>query len=283
MNRLFVQNLTVIDFSYFDTQRGILGESWIVDIELEGELDDQGMVFDFGHVKKRIKQLIDEEIDHRFVISSQIKSLQIEETQRKLSLNWDSVMGHYSHTSPKNAVVLLDTKTINIKSVTAHLEKVIKPALPGNVSSLKLHLYEEAIDGAYYHYSHGLKKHLGNCQRIVHGHRSRIEILENHQRNHDLEDYWSACFRNAYIGTREDIKSEKLIDGKGHTTFEYSADQGKFSVTLPTKRVYIIESDSTVELIAAHIADACKAKEPGNHYLIKAFEGVGKGAIAIRK
>jgi 6-pyruvoyl-tetrahydropterin synthase len=282
MNKLFVQNLTVIDFSYFDASRGILGESWIVDIVLEGELDEQGMVFDFGHVKKRIKEIIDEELDHRFVLSTQLKSLQVETTQRKVRLSWDSQFGHFEHESPRDAIVLLEAKTINPKTVAKYLEGRIKPALPENVKSVSLTLYEEQIDGAYYHYSHGLKKHLGNCQRIVHGHRSRIEIYENHQRDSDLEDYWSACFRNIYLGTREDVKSVEDIDGKSHTTFAYTAQQGRFKLTLPTKRVYVIDSDSTVELIAAHIADECARKNPNNHYLVKAFEGVGKGAIAER-
>lgn len=282
MNKLFVQNLTVIDFSYFDASRGILGESWIVDIELEGELDDQGMVFDFGHVKKRIKEIIDHELDHRFALSTQLKSLHVETTQRKVRLSWDSQFGHFEHESPRDAVVLLEAKTINPKTVAKYLESVIKPALPANVTAVSLHLYEEPIEGAYYHYSHGLKKHLGNCQRIVHGHRSKIEIYENHQRSSDLEDYWSACFRNIYLGTHEDIQGLTDIDGKPHTTFAYTAQQGRFKLTLPTKRVYLIDTDSTVELIAAHIADECAKKNPNNHYLVKAFEGVGKGAIAER-
>lgn len=281
MNQLFVNDLTVIDFSYFDSQRGILGESWSVDIELSGELDEQGMVFDFGHVKKAIKNIIDEEVDHRFLISSQTKGLDIKETRNRFELSWENVMGNYRHSSPKDAVVIMDVKTINKKSVAKYLTDKITEALPDNVSKVSIELNEEHIEGAYYHYSHGLKKHEGNCQRIVHGHRSSIEIYENHQRNPELENYWAACFRNIYIGSSEDLKNEELIDGKQHMTFSYKANQGTFSVTLPSKRVYIIETDSTVELIATHIAQQCAKANPSNHYKIKAFEGIGKGAIAV--
>jgi 6-pyruvoyl-tetrahydropterin synthase len=280
MNQLFVNNLSVIDFSYFDYQRGILGESWIVDIVLSGELDDQGMVFDFGHVKKKIKSIIDEELDHRFVISAQAKNLEVKRTEGQCELNWQNVMGSYQHISPESSVLVMDVKTINPKSVATYLQDIILKDLPDNVSTVEIILTQEHIDGAYYHYSHGLKKHDGNCQRIVHGHRSRIEIFENHQRNTTLEDYWAACFRNIYIGTQTDINKQFDIDSKPHITFSYEANQGQFSVTLPEKRVYIIESDSTVELIASHIADKCSQMKPNNHYLVKAYEGVGKGAIA---
>lgn len=283
MNQLFVNNLSVIDFSYYDSQRGILGESWIVDIVLSGELDDQGMVFDFGHVKKQIKHIIDQELDHRFVISSQAKGLEINNEGDRCELNWKNVMGSYQHISPQSAVLVLDIKTVNTKSIASYLEGIILEALPSNVSKVELSLSEEHIEGAYYHYSHGLKKHDGNCQRIVHGHRSKIEIFENHQRNQDLEDYWAACFRNSYIGTREDIVEEFDLEGKAHMTFAYKSQQGDFSVTLPSKRVYLIDTDSTVELIAKHIAQRCDEMHPKNHYRVNAYEGVGKGAIASSK
>ena len=280
MNQLFVNNLTVIDFSYFDNQRGILGESWNVDIELSGELDHQGMVFDFGHVKKQIKSIIDSELDHRFVITKHAKNFEVKQNGSSCELNWQNVMGSYQHISPNDAILILDIKTVNPKSIASYLQEVILKELPDNIKDVSIKLSQEEIDGAYYHYSHGLKKHDGNCQRIVHGHRSKIEIYENHQRNQSLEDYWSACFRNIYIGTREDISNETDIDNKAHITFSYKAQQGDFSVTLPKKRVYILDSDTTVELIADHIAKACTAKTPNNHYRVKAFEGIGKGSIA---
>lgn len=280
MTQLFVKNLSVIDFSYFDNRRGILGESWIVDVTLTGQLDHQGMVFDFGHVKKTIKRLIDVTLDHCFAISGQTKQLEIIQRPNQTELNWKHSTGNYQHISPPSSVLILDVKTINKKSIAKYLEKVILPELPKNIESIELDLYEEQIEGAYYHYSHGLKKHDGNCQRIVHGHRSKIEIFENHQRSTKLEDFWSACFRNIYIGTREDITAEFEQDGREYLTFAYKAQQGEFSLTLPKKRVYLIDSDSTVELIASHILTECSIKEPSNHYVIRAYEGVGKGAIA---
>lgn len=283
MNRLFVNDLTVIDFSYFDTQRGIVGESWIVNIELEGDLDEQGMVFDFGHVKKQIKSLIDHEIDHRFVISATTKSLKTELNDDTMTLEWTNISGTYRHISPSSAIALIDTKTINQKSICAYLESCIAKIVPANVRAVHLSLREESIDDAYYHYSHGLRKHGGNCQRIVHGHRSRLEIFRNHQRDKDLEDLWAARFRNIYIATRADLKEEIEIDGKAHLSFSYTASQGYFELTLPAKKVYFIETDSTVELIAEHIAEQCRFAHQDDHFLVRAFEGVGKGAIAERE
>lgn len=282
MNQLFVNDLTVIDFSFFDPARGIVGESWLVDIVLGGELDEQGMVFDFGHVKKQIKQIIDHELDHRLVLAQKSLDIAIAKDHESLSLSWSTRDGEFVHRSPFDAVVLLDSDQVNKVSVAHYLEYKIKEALPSNVRSVELTLREEQIEGAYYHYSHGLKKHLGNCQRIVHGHRSKIEIFENHKRNTLLEDLWAAKLRNIYIATTEDLRDEFHSNNAPHYTFSYAASQGEFELSLPAKFVYLIETDSTVELIAEHIAEECNRMHPENHYLIRAYEGVGKGSIAER-
>ncbi len=44
----------------------------------------------------------------------------------------------------------------------------------------------------------------------------------------------------------------------------------------------MLDSDTTVELIAAHIAGQLKSEFPEDAIRVKAYEGVGKGAIASR-
>ena len=65
---LFVEQLTNVDFSYLDLSRGIVGETWWASAILEGALDEQGMVCDFGTVKKVLRNWMDDEIDHRLLI-----------------------------------------------------------------------------------------------------------------------------------------------------------------------------------------------------------------------
>ncbi|HBC34035.1 MAG TPA: 6-pyruvoyl tetrahydropterin reductase, partial [Marinobacter adhaerens] len=51
---------------------------------------------------------------------------------------------------------------------------------------------------------------------------------------------------------------------------------------LPEDRVYMLDTDTTVELIAAHMADKLKVEFATDTIRVKAYEGVGKGAIAER-
>lgn len=282
MPALFVDQLTVIDFAFFDPARGIVGESWIVDLVLEGELDEQGMVFDFSDVKKRIKQAIDATLDHKFAVPSQYSEMSVSEAGDTLTLEMRDTQGQfYRHQSPKQAVALVPADSVTRESTLSILHDACSKVVPDNVKKIYLNLRTENIGGDYYHYAHGLKKHLGDCQRIAHGHRSQIYIFENGQRSQDLETYWCELWRDIYIGTAEDLQKDFEDNGMQYFEFSYQSEQGAFSLVLPAERCHIMQQDSTVELIAQHIADQLKEKNPESTIKVKAYEGVNKGAIAF--
>lgn len=276
---LFVNQLTVMDFSYLHEIRGLLGESWQIDVELEGGLDEQGMVLDFGEVKRQVKQTIDQQFDHKLLVPREYAGLSLQQDEAQMSLTFTLASGVViKHESPANAVALIPTDKITKLSIAQSIMQTLEPLLPDNVHSIIIRLYPEHTDDAWYQYSHGLKLHAGNCQRIAHGHRSRIEIFHNGQRDTDQENIWSARLRDIYIGSREDLVSENRQDGKDYLQFAYSANQGTFSLQVPSARCYLIDAESTVENIAQHILERLLETYPEDVFEVRAFEGIGKGA-----
>jgi 6-pyruvoyl-tetrahydropterin synthase len=200
--QLFVDDLTVIDFSYLCKQRGIVGESWIVDVLLDGSLNDQSMVLDFAVVKKQIKAIIDEAVDHKLLLPIQEQSLTLKTSPHNVghqTIDFVSDVASYYLQSPACAFAAIDCLTINIAAVTEHLTNIILAELPKNVQGLSLVLRAENIPTDYYHYTHGLKLHDGNCQRIAHGHRSKIQILVDDKRDALLEANWCQRCMDIYI------------------------------------------------------------------------------------
>lgn len=276
MPHLFVDNLTVIDCSLLDGNRGLIGASWIVDIELFGELDQQSMVFDFGHIKKRIKQIIDETVDHKLLVPRNYAKLEIQSSDSTTKIIFiDTSKQVIEHVSPTEAICFIDNEEVTQQTVLNFLDQKIMPELPSNVEGLQLNFRQEDDDGFYYCYSHGLKKHDGNCQRIAHGHRSQIQIWENGDRSSKWESQWSEKWHDIYLGSTEDI----VLDKNSRIRFAYDAPQGHFELELNRDRVDLLESDSTVECIAEHIANTLKQACPQSDIRIKAYEGVKKGAL----
>ncbi|ARU29971.1 6-carboxytetrahydropterin synthase [Cellvibrio sp. PSBB006] len=279
---LFVDNLTNVDFSFLDPQRGLLGETWLANVQLHGELDEQGMVCDFGTVKKLLRHWLDTELDHRLAVPAQSPNITIAEIGDQWDIQWEfGDDGEFLHTrSPKDAIALVEAEVLTPESVADWCIRRLKTLFPESVAQLELTFTCEAIDGAFYHYSHGLKKHGGNCQRIAHGHRSRIDIWANNQKCPLLEHQWAERWRDIYIGTREDIIAKPQFGGLGYYHFAYTSAQGPFELTLPQRCCYLIDTDSTVEFLAYHIAQTTRAENPDKMIRVKAFEGINKGALA---
>lgn len=281
---LFVRDLTVIDFSYLCQQRGLLGESYIVDVELHGELNATSMVFDFGHVKKVIKKAIDSLVDHKLAYPAGAGCLLQQQQGNTHILHWQSERGLIQIASPAEAHVAIPGNAIDEQSVAGFLTEQITPLLPANVTALKFQLRTERSNSFYYHYSHGLKKHDGNCQRIAHGHRSTIEIYQNGMLSPRLNKYWTERWQDIYLGTSEDLvtpdKLQFIKAGADDHSFRYQAPQGWFEISLPQSHCEIVPCDTTVECLADYIADQLQQREPAD-YKVVAYEGVGKGAIAF--
>ena len=274
---LFVEKLVNIDFSYLDADRGLVGETWWTSVVLDGALDQQGMVCDFGTVKKVLRQWLDTEIDHRLLVPVRADGLKIQTQQGITSLSWQTGRGLIEMTAPEQAVTLIDAAVITPYTCAKWCMEQLTPLFPDTIEQLNLSFEPEVIDGPSYHYSHGLKKHDGNCQRIAHGHRSRIEIYLDGIRNKDEETWWADCWADIYLGSQEDIIEET----PDQISYRYAAAQGDFALTLPRAHCYLMETDTTVELIAAHLTARVAERHPGRTVKVRAFEGVNKGALAF--
>lgn len=276
MTTLFVEHLTVIDCAYLDAARGLVGESWIVDVELEGGLDAQSMVLDFGEVKRRLKQAIDGSVDHSLLVPALAAETQVLVDGDALHVLFRADIGAIEHRSPRSAVSLVQAAEIDAAAVAAHLAPHVRALLPGSVGELRLSLRHERIDGAYYHYVHGLKKHAGACQRIAHGHRSKLEVRVDDMRDSSLEMELAQQWLDIYLGTRADI----VARGNGRVRFSYRSAEGQYELALPETHVDLLDTDSTVECIAEHLARRFATARPGRRIEVRAYEGVMKGAVA---
>ncbi|WP_026972004.1 6-carboxytetrahydropterin synthase [Aliagarivorans marinus] len=292
--QLFVKNLTVIDSSYLCPERGMVGQSWIVDVVLHGQLDLQSMVLDFGQVKKRLKAIIDEEVDHKLLVPAKHAATQISEGDHSMQwLDFASAKGSIHLYCPEQGLALVPSEQVTAESVTDYLQALILRFLPANIARIELTLREEVIPTASYHYTHGLKKHDGNCQRIAHGHRSMIEIWHSGTRCDELEQRWAARWQDIYLGSVEDrVEVSKLhrsanathIDDNSHYAFSYVSGQGLFELALPKGTVELIDTDTTVECLSQYILNEVKAwPEVDGPVAIYAYEGVGKGAVVADK
>jgi 6-pyruvoyl-tetrahydropterin synthase len=290
--QLFVNDLTVIDFSYCCPKRGIVGESWIVDVLLDGSLNEMSMVLDFAVVKKQIKAIIDLAVDHKLLLPMQSGCVSVSSSKHQKNHEYVDICSEradYFLQSPQSSFAKIPSKAITTESVTQYLTTLILEQLPKNVQGLTLNLRPEIIDGDHYHYTHGLKLHDGNCQRIAHGHRSKIQIFIDDLRSSTLEQQWCDRWQDIYIASECDrISSDKIQLSpfalskltSDHQYFAYQAPQGQFDIAVSAKVLDVVDCDSTVELLADFIARQLKEGYQNQQIKVIAYEGVAKGAIA---
>jgi 6-pyruvoyl-tetrahydropterin synthase len=283
MTELFIHQVALIDYAALDSHRGLVGESWIVDVYLSGKLNDDAMLLDFGVVKKQVKQFLDEKIDHRLLVPSHLSTLRVNQDGDKVTVRLQlDEETHLIYRAPEQAIALLETEGIDVEFLQGYLAASLAGTLPHNIDSVRFALYRHVAEGESLNYCHGLRVHQGNCQRLAHGHQSRIVIEVDGYRRIDLERAWSHRLHDHYLGAVSDIQARPEIAAKDYIQFAYTSAQGDFFLELPADRCYLLNSSTTAEMIAEHVLSTLCLAYPQSSISVSFLEGIGKGILASR-
>jgi 6-pyruvoyl-tetrahydropterin synthase len=281
--KLFVRELTVLDYAFFDPQRGVLGGSLDVDVTFVGLLDHEGVVFDFSLAKKAVKKVIDDLCDHRLVLPNSLV--------RDLGdgmIEVDTTYGRGNrllYQCPEEGVCALDADAYSLPAMRVHLMKEVMRVMPENVDRVELDFRDEELGIApHYRYTHGLKQHYGNCQRLLHGHRNRVDVFIDGQREPSLEERVCEMWKDIHLAIPENLVGEEHEVGRRQdhldaVSLDYTSSQGRFSLTLPGKAVYVMPLETTVENISRHLRDLVQDWVGADrHVEVFAYEGIRKGS-----
>nr|WP_298414319.1 6-carboxytetrahydropterin synthase [uncultured Halomonas sp.] len=280
---LFVNDLTNLDVSLWSPQCGLIGASWKVDAEITGEFDDDGMLFDPEEVATWIQARLNTSLNQTLLVPTQALKLNVQECAEGLCIR-TTLPYSMEVKAPRQAFTLLPWGDISLERLARHYSDALSRLPPPRIKSIRLRLHEELIEGAAYTYSHGLKRHPGNEQRIVHGHRSKLHIWCNGKRAPELEAHWAQRFNDRYLVNTADILEGAAKDGgrqpcSDQLMLGYRAAQGRFSLRLPRERCEILPVTTSIEHIATWLAEQI-ARSHCQKVRVQAFEGVDKGAIA---
>ena len=294
---LFVRDVGKIDSAVFDPSLGIIGHSWYVDVWLTGTLDDNGFVFDFSPLKNLIKQTLANTLDHALIIpvgSQMVQYSEFENGERwilKSRARGEAKDARWDYISPKGSVFPVHTVALKNIAIEQEFARILRHRLPSTVTQLAVKLREEQIapTEASFRYTHGITGHNGLCQRLFHGHRSRMEIYIGEERRPDLEHFVvrEILGNNVHIATLGQVKSgngEVGFRGKSEepVTLAYSGSLGNFEATMPNNRVFFVEGETSIESIAREIARLIKREErPNDKVRAVCYEGIDKGAEAV--
>ncbi len=293
---LFYDHVTVLDYAYLDDHRGPVGNSLIVDVEFIGKTDHEGILYDFSYAKKKVKEIIDRDCDHRLVVPKGLLKTKGNYSELNYTFGFNNDALNYK--APNQAFCEIPHSYVSYENLKSYLEEVILKEMPKNVLAIKLKFREEvnADNNVYFHYTHGLKDHYGNCQRLIHGHRSTLKVLINGVRSAAAEE--DLCFnyfsQNIHFVFWENVvnkdeimkamKEKKVVgrlDNVSSVHLKYKGNQGNFEMTIPAFCCYILQVETTVENLAIHFGHLVKSKLNKNDQ-VQAFgyEGIAKGAIS---
>lgn len=114
---------------HFDKCKNIHGHSYKMIIELEGDIDESGMVLDYYELKKIVNPIV-EKLDHAFMVYKEDKE----------------IISFLEKMKSKKVIVEYQSTVENI--CTYILNEIKKISLPKNITRLTIRIYETADDYA---------------------------------------------------------------------------------------------------------------------------------------
>jgi 6-pyruvoyl-tetrahydropterin synthase len=276
---LFLNHFTVLDFAFLAAEEGFQGESLHVSVELQGELDSQGFILDFGVAKKILKALVDESLDHKLVVPNH--------PDLKGTAKGFQFRGFQYH-APQEAVVVLESESITIKDLEAYLNALAREKLPKNVEAVRFRLEQEArfFQEPNFRYTHGLRLHEGNCQRLIHGHRNPIEVWLGNDRLTQWEEFLALEWAGAHFAFAPTLRNtsldlpldRRLEKHQGIAEIGYESPQGEFWAEIPASRVILLDQEPSIENIARLGVRRLRESGAPKGIRVVAYEGINKGA-----
>lgn len=285
---LFVNELDILDCAILDPVYGFIGASWFVDIEIEGKLDKNGFVYDFSLTKKIVKETLKNTLDHALILPKVSKDLSVEIDAKQMLVKCNIGGNSWTYKCPTNAVFFIDGDSVDSKSIARTAEKVIMAHLPETVSNIRIVLREEqgTTDDSFFRYTHGLPFHSGLCQRLFHGHRSKVAIENNGSIDKDLQKYVATnLFQTMiHIADQSQFKTHFWSNYSSgpegsHTTLAYESEEGYFEATMPSNKIFTVEQATSIESIARGVHKCISEKFTANNLRVRISEGINKGGI----
>ncbi len=297
---IFLNDVVKVDCAVFDPSKGVLGQSYRADVTLTGNIGANGFVYDFSKIKALVRDVLKSSIDHALVmpINSQQVQFRGMENLGKDKFEWWSMKSKakaeqdfdWEYRGPTGAVFPTRSVAVTRQALEQEVIRSLKHRLPQEISHIHVALREEEVDAteAVFRYTHGISGHDGMCQRLLHGHRSRIQVMVGEERRPDLEHYIvrDVLGSNVHIATPKQFKSAVIPPGTRGKTKEpvvlaYDAANGHFEAVLPADRVFSVEHETSIECVALELAKLIKREENTSERVkVILCEGIDKGAIA---
>jgi 6-pyruvoyltetrahydropterin/6-carboxytetrahydropterin synthase len=121
------------------------GHTYVISLRLFGEKGENGMLVDFGLLKKALKSLA-EELDHRVLMPAQSREIDIL-VEKEITVR----SGAKRYVFPKEDVTLLPIMESSAEELARYLLERLRQTFvfPGNVSRIELGIHEELGQSAW--------------------------------------------------------------------------------------------------------------------------------------